>query len=431
MYIIFTINTIMKEYTISLTANRKSKDGSIMGKISDFREEMIKHEISSYNIYKKNPFITACDRQVKYFDRHELKEKVAIMFGSNSYLGLCNSPYVINKSIECIKRLGVGSGGVPLLTGTTIVQNELENSISKLTGFEDSILFTSGYCANLGMVSGLLGPENLIVHDKLNHASLIDGTVLSGAKMLRFKHNDLNHLERILKENITKYPGGILVVTDGVFSMDGDIANIPAILDIVRKYECLLAIDEAHATGVIGKNGDGTLSHFNIGYSKNIILTGCLSKALGVVGGYISASQEIIDYLRVYSRSNMFSTSLPPGDCASVLASLELMGSTDIVKRLVYNSNYLREKLKNNGFNTLNSKTAIIPVIIGDDLKASLISKEALESGIIVNPIFTPAVPSNLSRLRISVMASHTKEDMDLLVSILIDLFNKYGIQRF
>lgn len=420
----------MEDYRISLTANRKSKDGSIMGKVLDFKEEMIKHENSSYNVYKKNPFITACDRQVRYIDRHESKEQNAIMFGSNSYLGLCNSEYVINKSIECIKELGVGSGGVPLLTGTTIVQNELERSISSLTGFEDSILFTSGYCANLGMVSGLLGPENLIVHDKLNHASLIDGTILSGAKMLRFKHNDLTHLEKILKENTSKYPGGILVVTDGVFSMDGDIADIPAILNIVRRYKCLLAIDEAHATGVIGENGSGTLSYFNIGYSKDIILTGCLSKALGAVGGYISARREIIDYLRVYARSNMFSTSLPPGDCASVLASLELIRSTDIVKRLFFNSNYLREKLKDIGFEILNSKTAIIPVIIGDDLKASLISKDALDLGVVVNPIFTPAVPANLSRLRISVMATHTKSDLDMLVSILINLFNKYDIQR-
>lgn len=420
----------MKEYLISLVANRKSRDGSILGKILDFKEEMIKHEMSLYNIYKKNPFITSCDRQIKYFDRHQSKERTAIMFGANSYLGLSNSNYVINKSIECIKKFGVGSGGVPLLTGTTIIQNELESSISTLTGFEDSILFTSGYCANLGMVSGLLGPENLIVHDKLNHASLLDGTVLSGAKMLRFKHNDLNNLEKILKENVSKYPGGILVVTDGVFSMDGDIADIPSILTIVRKYKCLLAIDDAHATGVIGEKGAGTLSHFNIDYSNDIILTGCLSKALGVVGGFISASQEIIDYLRVYSRSNMFSTSLPPGDCASTLASIELIKTTDVVERLRVNSNYLRRKLAKNGFNILNSLTAIIPVIIGDDLKTSLISKDALDLGLVVNPIFTPAVPPNSSRLRISVMATHTKNDLDTLVSVLIDLFNKYEIQR-
>lgn len=420
----------MEKYLVSLVANRKSKDGTIMGKILDFKEEMIKHENSFYNIYKKNPFLSACDRQVKYFDRHKAEEQSAIMFGSNSYLGLCNSEYAINKTIECIKELGVGSGGVPLLTGTTIVQNELERSISELTGFEDSILFTSGYCANLGMVSGLLGRENLIVHDKLNHASLMDGTTLSGTKMLRFKHNDIEGLEKILKENAPIYPGGILVVTDGVFSMDGDIADIPAILSLVRKYKCLLAIDEAHSTGVTGKKGAGTLSHFNIGFSKDIILTGCLSKALGVVGGYISASQEIIDYLRVYSRSNMFSTSLPPGNCASVLASLDLMRSTDIVERLQHNSNYLRKKLKENGFNTLNSATAIIPVIIGDDLKTSLISKDALELGIIVNPIFTPAIPANTSRLRISVMASHTEDDLNLLTSVLIDLFDKYEVSR-
>jgi 7-keto-8-aminopelargonate synthetase-like enzyme len=315
------------------------------------------------------------------------------------------------------------------LTGTTIVQNELERSLSGLTGFGDSILFASGYCANLGALSGLIKQENLIVHDKLNHASLMDGTVLSGAKMLRFKHNNLEDLENILKKNAPEYPkGGILVATDGVFSMDGDIADIPGILRITRKYGCPLLIDEAHATGVIGEKGAGTLSHFNIAPSKDIILTGCMSKALGVVGGYISAHRDITDYLRVYSRSNMFSTSLPPGNCASVLASLELMRTTDIVGRLRHNSEYLRTKLKDNGFNTLSSETAIIPVVIGDELKTSLISKDALESGVVVNPIFTPAVPANSSRLRVSVMASHTPDDMDMLVSVLINLFDKYEV---
>lgn len=418
----------MEKYLISLVANRKSKDGSIMGKIIDFKREMKSHEESRYNIYKKNPFVTSCGRKVDYFDRFDKQNKTVVMFGSNSYLGLCDSEFIINKTIEWTKKMGVGSGGVPLLTGTTSLQNDLEKSISNLTRFDDSILFSSGYCANLGLVSGLMRPENLIVHDKLNHASLIDGTILSGCQMKRFVHNDLASLENILKENSSKYPGGILVVTDGVFSMDGDIANIPEMLKIIRKYNCMLLIDEAHATGVIGDKGAGTLSHFNIKPAKDIILTGSLSKALGCIGGYISASQEIIDYLRVYARSNMFSTSLPPGNCASLLAALDVMGSTDVVEQLRYNSEYLRGKLKKSGFNTLNSSTAIIPVIVGDDMKTSQISKDGLEMGIVLNPIFTPAVPPNSSRIRISVMATHTKEDLDLLVSVLIDLFGKYEI---
>lgn len=179
--------------------------------------------------------------------------------------------------------------------------------------------FLRGYTANLGAIAGLLRPNHLIIHDKLDHASLLDATTLSGAKMLRFKHGDINHLEKILEANANQFPNGIMVATDGVFSMDGDIANIPAILTLCKKYGAILLIDDAHATGVIGHKGAGTLSHFGINDRDNIIVTGTLSKAVGTVGGYITASQEVIDYLRIYARSNMFSTSLPPSVCAGAM----------------------------------------------------------------------------------------------------------------
>ena len=375
--------------------------------------------------------MTACDRRVTVYNRHTQQKVQAIMFGSNSYLGATIFPEAIQKAIEVTKEFGIGSGGVPLLTGTSIYQEELEKLIAKISGMDDTILFSSGYTANLGVISGLIRPNNLIIHDKLDHASLLDGTVMSGAKMIRYKHGDINDLERLLKDNSPQYPNGILVVTDGVFSMDGDIAKLPQILEITRKYDAILLVDEAHATGVIGDKGAGTLSHYGITDRKNIILTGTLSKAIGTVGGYITASQDVIDYLRIYARSNMFSTSLPPSVCAAAIEVIKVMQSTEIVEHLKQNAEYLQNKLKSEGFNIMNTETPIIPLVVGDQAILTQLAKDAFDSGFIINPIFPPAVPANLTRFRISVMASHTQKDMDMLVELIIKLFEKYDISRF
>ena len=418
-------------YIVNLTGNRTSKDGSIMGKVHDFKEEMALHEQSELNVYRKHPQLTACDRRVTDYNSNTQKKVQAIMFGSNSYLGATIFPEAIQKAIEVTKEFGIGSGGVPLLTGTSIYQEELEKLIAKISGMDDTILFSSGYTANLGVISGLIRPNNLIIHDKLDHASLLDGTVMSGAKMIRYKHGDINDLERLLKDNSPQYPNGILVVTDGVFSMDGDIAKLPQILEITRKYDAILLVDEAHATGVIGDKGAGTLSHYGITDRKNIILTGTLSKAIGTVGGYITASQDVIDYLRIYARSNMFSTSLPPSVCAAAIEVIKVMQSTEIVEHLKQNAEYLQNKLKSEGFNIMNTETPIIPLVVGDQAILTQLAKDAFDSGFIINPIFPPAVPANLTRFRISVMASHTQKDMDMLVELIIKLFEKYDISRF
>lgn len=419
------------KYTINLTGNRKSKDGSILGKVFDFQKEIAQHEADHLNLYRKNPLLTACDREVLYFDRHTRQEQKLLMFGSNSYLGATNLMTTKEAAIRATAEMGIGSGGVPLLTGTTLYQEKLEQCIAAHTGFDDSILFSSGYTANLGVLTGLIRPDNLIVHDKLNHASLIDGTIMSGAKMLRYRHNDIANLDKILQDNHATYIGKTLVVTDGVFSMDGDIANIPEILKVVRKYNALLLIDEAHATGMIGEQGQGTLSHWGIEDRKHIIITGTLSKAIGTVGGYITASQEIIDYLRIYARSNMFSTSLPPAVCASAIEVIHTMQNTDIVKRLKENALYLRNRLKLEGFNILDTETAIIPLIVGNPTAVTQMAKDFTQAGILINGIFPPAVPAHLTRFRISVMASHTQADMDFLIATIIKVFEKYGLERY
>lgn len=318
-----------------------------------------------------------------------------------------------------------------MLTGTTIYQTQLEGTIADKTGFGDAMLFSSGYTANLGAVSGLLRSNHLIIHDKLDHASLLDATVLSGAKMLRFRHGDMEHLEKLLSANADQYPNGIMVATDGVFSMDGDIANIPRILELCKKYNAILLIDDAHATGVIGEKGAGTLSYYGITERNNIIVTGTLSKAVGTIGGYITASQEIIDYLRIYARSNMFSTSLPPSVCAAAIEVFKKMDNSDIVDKLRQNTLYLQNALRTAGFNILNTQTPIIPLVVGDTGVLTYMVKDAFDSGYFINAIIPPVVPANLTRFRISVMASHTKEDMDGLVALLISLFEKYGQQRY
>lgn len=418
-------------YSVNLTGNRISKDGSIIGKVYDFQNEMFQHEQSELNVYKKNPQLTACDREVRIYNRHTQEEITAVMFGSNSYLGATIWPEAVNKAVEVTREFGIGSGGVPLLTGTSIHQEQLEQVIAKSSGFDDAILFSSGYTANLGVISGLLRPNHLIIHDKLDHASLLDGTVLSGAKMVRYKHGNMEDLEKLIKENIDKYPKGILVVTDGVFSMDGDIANLPTILEIVNKYNVILLIDEAHAIGVIGEKGAGTLSHYGIKERKNIILTGTLSKAIGTVGGYITASQDIIDYLRIYARSNMFSTSLPPSVCAAAIEVFKVIQNSNIVDTLKSKASYLKDRLNEEGFNTMHTQTPIIPLVVGDQAILTQMAKDAFDEGFIINPIFPPAVPANLTRFRISVMASHTQADMDNLVKLLIKLFEKYGVERY
>lgn len=419
----------MNGYKIDLHLNKKSKDGSIMQKVRDYKLQLKEHEANKLNILKKSPLCSACGREVRIHDRYSGKEFQALMFGSNNYLGATTNDIAIDKAINVTQTYGIGAGGVPLLTGTNKFQNELESTIAQIKGFDDAILFSSGFTANIGAIIGLIRPNNLIIHDKLNHASLIDGSLMSGAKMMRYNHNDPTSLEKILAENHSNYQGGILVITDGVFSMDGDIAKLPEIIDIVNKYDSILLIDDAHATGVIGDKGRGSLSHYNITDRKNIILTGTLSKAIGTVGGFIAADQDIIDYLRIFARSNMYSTALPPSVCASSTEIFKMMASTDVVDRLNRNANYMREKLKEKGYDTLNSETAIIPIMVRDEVLLTEISKEFLKRGIIVNYIFPPVVSPGKSRIRVSMMATHTKDDMDYFLTILDEIDSKYKIR--
>lgn len=421
----------MENFKIDLTKNQKSSDFSIMGKIHDYHEMIREHEKRGLNVLLKSPMTSANAREVVVKERNSGKEIKTLMFGSNNYLGAITHPYVIAKTLEATQKYGIGSGGVPILAGTTKYHTDLEKKLSELTGFEDTMLFSSGFTANLGIILGIIRPQNLIIQDKLNHASLIDGALMSGAKMVRYRHNDMKALEKLLSSNQEEYPNGMIVITDGVFSMDGDIANISKILELTQKYNAILLIDEAHATGVIGEKGAGTLSYYGITQRDNIIVSGTLSKALGSIGGYISASKEIIDYLRIYARSNLYSTSLPPSVCASALAAIEMMQTTDALSKQQKNAAYMVQKLRENGYNTLNTVTSVIPIIVGDEYKLTQMSKDLLDRGIYVSCIFPPAVPKNTARIRVNMNPLVTEEDIDYFIEQLNEIFQIYQLDRF
>ncbi len=416
------------EFKIDFFACKNSKGTSILEKVNAFQEHIAKHEEMGLNVYIKPPMLSGSGREVAVLDRFIGKPKQMLMFGSDNYLGAVKSVASVNISLEVIKSHGVGSGGVPLHSGTNIYQNQLEKALANLAGFDETMLFSSGFTANTGAILGLARADNLLIYDKLNSASLLDGAILSGATIKRYSHNDMSSLENILSENFEQYGGGMMIVTDGVFSIDGDIANIPQMINLASKYNALLLIDEAHATGVIGDKGAGTLSHFGVTNTENIIITGSLSKAFGLVGGYITASKKIIDYLRIYARSNMYSSSLPPNICMSAMEVIKYMQESDAIEKVTANSIYLKEKLVAMGYNLLDTSTPIIPVIIGDEYILTNLSKDLFDQGIYVNYIFPPAVPPRLSRLRISVISSHTKADLNRLLSVMERVGKKYKL---
>jgi 8-amino-7-oxononanoate synthase len=404
-----------------------SSDGSLLGKVGDMAQALKFADKSGFNTLRR-PLATGNANRVRIANRADNRLKEMVMFGSNTYLGLTTHPRVKEAAQKAIDEYGVGAGGVPLLSGTHKLQDQLEERVAQLKDCEAAMLFTSGYLANIGCVAGLMREGDCIVNDRLNHASIIDGCKLSGAKYVTFKHNSMNGLERKLTNLSNGYAGRILVATDGVYSMEGDIARLDGIIPIAKRLGALLMIDDAHATGVIGKNGKGTKSHYGITDGVDIVV-GTLSKAVGVVGGFVASTKEIIDYLRIYSRSNMYSTALPPSVCAAAIEAINVMEEEPhLIENLWHNINYIKSALNQLGFNTGRSETAIIPIFVEDEESLVLMQRDVHERGLFVNSITSPVVPPNESRFRVSVMASHTKEDMDFLLDVMEELGRKYKV---
>ena len=352
--------------------------------------------------------------------------KKVLMFTSNNYLGLAAHPKVKNAAIEAIKKYGVGSDGSRLLSGNLKIHRDFEEAIARFKGGEDAILYPTGYSANVGAVSALseplkVGPADflslgtVIVSDELNHASIIDGARMSKQKKVIFRHRDMADLEEKLRWHRFRRK---LVVTDSIFSMDGDIAPLDRMAELCKKYNAMLMIDEAHATGVLGKTGHGSLEHFGLKPTTDVdAVLGTCSKALASSGGFVVGSHDLVKYLRVGSRSYMFSTAILPAASAALVAALEVIRDEPELRRKLWeNSNYARSELKAAGFDTLTSETQIIPILIGEDAKAIAISRKLFERGIFAPAVRWPAVPKRQARLRITIMATHTKAQIGYLV---------------
>lgn len=350
-----------------------------------------------------------------------------IQMASNNYLGLTTHPRVVEAGRRAHEKYGAGAGGVPLLAGYLDILRELELRLAKFKSCEDCVVFSSGYSSNVGTISALIRKGDVALNDRLNHASLIDGCRFSGGELRTFKHNNMESLERVLGDCEGKYQGK-LVVVDGVFSMDGDITDLPQVNEITRRHGARLMIDEAHASGVIGANGRGTPEHFGM-EGRIDLVAGTLSKALAGVGGFVCGPRDVITYIRFYARSYMFSTALPPAVIGSLIEAVNVIeDEPELRARLWHNIHYIHDNLRRMGFDIGPTQTAIVPILIGDDILTRDMGKRAHEEGIFLNPVYYPAVPKRVSRLRLSIMATHTQEDLDMTLSAIEKIGREYGV---
>lgn len=354
--------------------------------------------------------------------------KSLINLSSNNYLGLATDEKLKAAAIEAIKSHGVGAGAVRTINGTLDLHVELENTLAEFKGTEAAVAFQSGFNCNMAAIQGVMNKEDAILSDELNHASIIDGCRLSRAKIIRVNHSDMEDLRAKAKAAVESgLYKKVMYITDGVFSMDGDVAKLPEIVEIAKEFDLITYVDDAHGSGVMGK-GAGTVKHF--GLEKEIDLQmGTLSKAIGVVGGYVAGSQDLIDYLKVAARPFLFSTSLTPGDTKAITEAVKtLMASTELHDKLWENGDYLKAGLKDLGFEIGNSETPITPCIIGDEKKAQEFSKRLKEEGVYAKSIVFPTVPKGTGRVRNMPTAAHTKEMLDKALEIYAKVGREMGI---
>ncbi len=352
-----------------------------------------------------------------------------INLASNNYLGLTSHRALRKASVEAVRKLGVGAGAVRTIAGTMKSHMDLEEQIARFKHVEACVVFQSGFTANAGTVSAVLGKDDLIVSDELNHASIIDGARLSKATIKVFKHKDVQDCERILREHAS-FPGKKLIITDGVFSMDGDIAPLPHLCDLAEKYDCIMMVDDAHASGVLGQGGRGTIDHFNC-HGHVHIQVGTLSKAIGAMGGYVCGSRDLIDFLYLRARPFLFSTSHPPATVAACQAAFTLLDSAEgekLVKKLWANTKFFKKELKKRGFDFRGSETPIIPIHVGDAAKAFEFSRKLFEAGVFAPAVGYPTVAEGKARLRAIVSAAHKREHLLKAADTLAEVAKPLGI---
>ncbi|HEY0245624.1 MAG TPA: pyridoxal phosphate-dependent aminotransferase family protein [Mucilaginibacter sp.] len=387
-------------------------------KIAQFRDAAMIREKGLYPYFR--PIESGQDTEVI------IDNKRVLMFGSNSYLGLTNHPKIKEASKRAIDKYGTGCAGSRFLNGTLDIHVELENRLSTYVGKEAAVLFSTGFQVNLGVLSCITGRNDYLILDEYDHASLIDGSRLSFSKVIKYAHNDMEDLQRklsILPEEAVK-----VIAVDGIFSMEGDIVKLPEIVEIADQYGANIMVDDAHSLGVIGHNGAGTASHFGLTNEVDLIM-GTFSKSLASLGGFIASDAETIDYLKHRARSLMFSASMTPGSVASVIAAMDIIeAEPERIQRLWDNTNYAMKLLLEEGFDLGPTESPILPIYVRDNDKTFLVTKHLQNSGIFVNPVVSPAVPSDSSLLRFSLMATHTFAQIDEAVEKIAKAFKDVGV---
>lgn len=352
--------------------------------------------------------------------------KKVLMFGSNSYMGLTNHPKVIEAAVEATKKYGTGMAGSPFLNGTLDIHKELEAKIADFVGKDDAIVYSTGFGTNLGVVSTLTGREDYILCDEQDHASIVEGRRLSFSQPLKYKHNDMESLEAALKK--CKPESVKLIVTDSVFSMEGDVAKLPEMVELAKKYDASLMVDEAHGIGVFGKGGRGVVNHFGLTDDVDLIM-GTFSKSFASLGGFIATDKEITNFLRHHSRSYIFTASITPASTAAAMAAMDIMlNEPERQEHLWEITNYALENFRAMGCEIGHTSTPIIPLFIRDDYKTFAVTRDLLDEGVFVNPVVSPAVAPQDTLIRYSLMATHTKEQVTRSLEAISKVFKKYGI---
>ncbi|MGI6123673.1 MAG: aminotransferase class I/II-fold pyridoxal phosphate-dependent enzyme [Acetivibrionales bacterium] len=347
-----------------------------------------------------------------------------IMIGSNNYLGLTSDPRVKEAAIKAVEKYGSGCSGSRFLNGTLELHLELENALSEFLKKDACITFSTGFQSNLGIISAIAGRNDVILCDKENHASIYDACRLSYATMVRYKHSDMEDLEKALME--VPESKGILIVTDGVFSMGGEICKLPEIVALAKKYGARVMVDDAHGLGVLGEHGRGTAEHFGLEEDVDILM-GTFSKSLASLGGYMAASADVISYVKHTSRPFIFSASIPPANAASALCALNILkNEPERVRNLKEISDYMRDLLRERNIPLNETETPIIPIMTYEDTRTFILCKELLNEGVYVNPVISPAVPQGQSMIRTSYTATHTRELMEEAADIFVEVFSKY-----
>ena len=388
------------------------------GKIAEFQVANMLREKGLYPYFR--PIESAQDTEVI------IDNKRVLMFGSNSYLGLTNHPKIKEASKKAIDKYGTGCAGSRFLNGTLDIHIELENRLASYVGKEATVLLSTGYQVNLGVLSCITGRNDYLILDEYDHASIIDGSRLSFSKVIKYAHNDMADLQRklsILPEETVK-----VIAVDGIFSMEGDIVKLPEIVKLADEFGANIMVDDAHSLGVIGHKGAGTASHFNLTDDVDLIM-GTFSKSLASLGGFIAADKDTIDYIKHRARSLMFSASMPPGSVASVIAALDIIESEpERIQKLWDNTNYAQKLLLDEGFDLGPTESPILPIYVRDNEKTFLVTKYLQAAGVFVNPVVSPAVPSDSSLLRFSLMATHTFAQIDEAVEKLSKAFKEVGV---